>query len=83
MSASFSDYGTVLHIDSMESSTDGRIHISTSGERRFKVLGRGMSDGYHTANVAFLFDERVVGKDEIGKIEMSLFLGWISCVYQR
>ena len=50
----------------METLEDGRFLISTKGERRFKVLGRGMMDGYHTAKIMFLFDERVTDQEEIG-----------------
>ena len=45
---------------------DGRCLISTRGERRFKVLERGLTDGYHTAKIMFLFDERVTNQEEIG-----------------
>ena len=63
---SFADYGTVLHISSVELLEDGRSLISTQGERRFRVLERGMRDGYHTAKITFLFDERVTDREEIG-----------------
>lgn len=64
---SFANYGTILHVSSVESMEDGRFLISTKGERRFKVQGRGMTDGYHTATISFLFDERVTSLEDIGE----------------
>ena len=46
---------------------DGRCLISSTGERRFRVVGRGMIDGYHMAQIVFLFDERVTDQEEISK----------------
>ena len=65
---SFANYGTVLYVNSVESMEDGRFLLSTKGERRFKVHGRGMADGYHTATITFLFDERVTNQDDIGEL---------------
>ena len=62
----FAEYGTILHINSVEPMEDGRFLIATRGERRFKVHGRGMMDGYHMAKITFLFDNRVMDKEEIG-----------------
>ncbi len=65
--SSFSSYGTVLCIDNVQSMEDGRFLISSTGERRFKVVGYGMMDGYHMAQIVFLFDERVTDQREISK----------------
>lgn len=64
---SFSDYGTVLFINSVEYTPDGRSLITTTGERRFKVIGRSVRDGYNCANIRFVFDEQVADAREIGK----------------
>lgn len=62
---SFSSCGTVLCIDSVQTMDDGRIRISSIGERRFQVVGRGIMDGYHMAQIVFMFDERVTDQEEI------------------
>ena len=65
--AGFSDYGTVLFINSVQYTPDGRSLVKTIGERRFMVVGRDMVDGYHQAQVRFVFDERVTEPSEIGE----------------
>ena len=64
---SFSNYGTVLFINSVEYTPDGRSLITTTGEKRFKVTGRNMRDGYNCATIQFLYDEPVTDTMEIGK----------------
>lgn len=64
---SFSDYGTVLFINSVEYTPDGRSLITTTGERRFKVVGRSMRDGYNCAKIKFIFDEQVTDCTKIGE----------------
>ena len=64
---SFSDYGTVLFINSVEYTPDGRSLITTTGERRFKVVGRSMRDGYNCAKIKFVFDEQINDPAQIGK----------------
>eukprot|EP00743_Colponemidia_sp_Colp-15_P004888 GILK01005268.1.p1 GENE.GILK01005268.1~~GILK01005268.1.p1 ORF type:complete len:716 (+),score=91.37 GILK01005268.1:111-2258(+) len=54
---SFSDYGTLLRITNIEFLPDGRSIVQTVGEKRFRVLQRGMRDGYHTAKVEWIDDE--------------------------
>ena len=66
---SFANYGTILHVSSVQSMEDGRFLLCTRGERRFKVLERGVMDGYHTAKIMFQFDERVTNQEEIGEEE--------------
>ena len=70
---SFSEYGTVLHVNSVEYTPDGRSLVKAVGERRFKVVGREMIDGYHSARVQFLFDVRVTDPEEIGKGRISKY----------
>ena len=36
---------------------DGRSVVNTIGGRRFRVVSRGMRDGYDTANIEFIIDE--------------------------
>jgi len=64
---SFSEFGTVLYINSVEYTPDGRSLVKSIGERRFKVVGKDMLDGYHRAMVEFVFDERVTEQSEIGE----------------
>lgn len=55
----FSEYGTMLFIDKMELLPDGRSIVQTTATRRFRVMSRGMRDGYNTAMVRWLEDEAV------------------------
>lgn len=58
----FSDYGTMLEIRDIQYFEDGRSVVDTVGGRRFKVLSRGVKDGYNTAKVEFLHDEVLQGE---------------------
>ena len=64
----FADVGTVLHINSVEYTPDGRCLISTVGESRFRTLQHGKRDGYHTASIEFIMDDSVSGEEEIGEL---------------
>jgi Lon protease-like protein len=57
--SSFSDYGTLLYIRGLVYTQDGRSIVDTIGQRRFKVIDRGMRDGYCTARVQLIHDELV------------------------
>ena len=63
---SFSDYGTVLYISSVEHTPDGRSLLTATGERRFRVVSRSMCDGYHTARISFLHDTLPSTPEETG-----------------
>eukprot|EP00057_Strongylocentrotus_purpuratus_P017031 XP_011671505.1 PREDICTED: LON peptidase N-terminal domain and RING finger protein 1 [Strongylocentrotus purpuratus] len=52
----FAEYGCMLEINQLEYLPDGRCVLGTIGGRRFKVLERGMRNGYNTAKVEFLKD---------------------------
>ena len=65
-SLSFSSYGTVLYINTVEYTPDGRSLITTTGEKRFKVTQKGTIDGYSTAKIQFIVDEPVTDQEEIG-----------------
>lgn len=56
---SFSDYGCVLEIMGTEILSDGRSFVDTVGGRRFRVLRRRQRDGYNTADIEYLEDEKV------------------------
>ena len=51
----------------MEYTPDGRSLITTTGERRFKVVARSMKDGYNCARISFVYDQPVTNAMEIGK----------------
>lgn len=59
----FSDYGTMLEIRDIQYFEDGRSVVDTIGGKRFKVLSRGVKDGYNTAKVEYLHDEVLEGED--------------------
>ena len=52
-----SDIGVTCVIRGMKMLPDGRSFIDCVGERRFKIIEKGMRDGYLTAKVEFLVDE--------------------------
>ncbi|KAM4809591.1 LON peptidase N-terminal domain and RING finger protein 1 [Rhinophrynus dorsalis] len=53
---SFADYGCMLFIRNVHFLPDGRSVVDTIGGKRFRVLERGMRDGYSTANIEYLED---------------------------
>lgn len=55
----FADYGCMLIIRSVHFLNDGRSVVDTIGGKRFRVLSRGMKDGYSTADIKHLEDTRV------------------------
>ncbi|XP_072295916.1 LON peptidase N-terminal domain and RING finger protein 1 [Eucyclogobius newberryi] len=59
----FADYGCMLEIHSLELLADGRSYVDTVGVSRFRVLKRSQRDGYHTADIEYLEDQRVDGSD--------------------
>uniref|UniRef100_A0A670IH54 LON peptidase N-terminal domain and RING finger protein 1-like n=1 Tax=Podarcis muralis TaxID=64176 RepID=A0A670IH54_PODMU len=60
---SFADYGCMLEIQKIAFLPDGRSLVDTIGKRRFQVLRRGHRDGYHTADIEYLDDEKVEGEE--------------------
>ena len=73
LTCSYSSYGTVLYINTVEHTADGRSLITTTGEKRFEVLHRSTCDGYNTARVRFIEDKPVTNPREIGE---TLFNYW-------
>ncbi|KAL8212106.1 UNVERIFIED_CONTAM: hypothetical protein K2H54_037809 [Gekko kuhli] len=60
---SFADYGCMLEIQKVDFLPDGRSFVNTTGKRRFRVLRRGHKDGYNTADIEYLEDEKVEGEE--------------------
>ncbi|XP_038569340.1 LON peptidase N-terminal domain and ring finger 1, like [Micropterus salmoides] len=65
----FVDYGCMLTIRSVHFLPDGRSVVDTIGGKRFRVLSRGMKDGYSTADIEHLEDTRVEDRDELEKLQ--------------
>ncbi|XP_042556527.1 LON peptidase N-terminal domain and RING finger protein 1 [Dipodomys spectabilis] len=61
----FADYGCMLQIRNVHFLPDGRSVVDTVGGKRFRVLKRGMKDGYCTADIEYLEDVKVENGDEI------------------
>ena len=51
-----SNFGTVLYIESVQYTPDGRSLIKTRGERRFEIQNIRMHDGLHMACIEFITD---------------------------
>uniref|UniRef100_A0A3B4Z524 LON peptidase N-terminal domain and RING finger protein 1-like n=1 Tax=Stegastes partitus TaxID=144197 RepID=A0A3B4Z524_9TELE len=65
----FADYGCMLIIRSVHFLPDGRSVVDTIGGKRFRVLSRGMKDGYSTADIEHLEDCRVEDSDELERLQ--------------
>ncbi|CAG5939823.1 unnamed protein product [Menidia menidia] len=65
----FADYGCMLIIRSVHFLPDGRSVVDTIGGKRFRVLARGMKDGYSTADIEHLEDSRVENGEELEKLQ--------------
>uniref|UniRef100_A0AAV2LNV2 LON peptidase N-terminal domain and RING finger protein 1 n=2 Tax=Knipowitschia caucasica TaxID=637954 RepID=A0AAV2LNV2_KNICA len=59
----FVDYGCMLIIRSVHFLPDGRSVVDTVGGKRFKVLSRGMRDGYSIGDIQYLEDKKVEDGD--------------------
>ena len=64
----YADHGTMLEIRDIQFFPDGRSIVDTMGSRRFKVVERNILDGYNTAKVDFLEDEKVP-EDELEELK--------------
>ncbi|CAH2300239.1 LON peptidase N-terminal domain and RING finger 1 [Pelobates cultripes] len=62
---SFADYGCMLQIRKVHFLPDGRSVVDTVGGKRFRVLKRGMKDGYCTADIEYLSDIQVAEEEEL------------------
>ncbi|OCT96867.1 LON peptidase N-terminal domain and RING finger protein 1 [Xenopus laevis] len=65
---SFADYGCMLQIRNVHFLPDGRSVVDTVGGKRFRVLNRGMRDGYSTADIEYLSDI-AVGQEEFQQLK--------------
>lgn len=65
----FVDYGCMLIIRSVHFLPDGRSVVDTVGGKRFRVLTRGMKDGYSTADIKHLEDTRVEDSEEQKRLQ--------------
>ncbi|XP_037620007.1 LON peptidase N-terminal domain and ring finger 1, like [Sebastes umbrosus] len=65
----FVDYGCILTIRSVHFLPDGRSVVDTIGGKRFRVLSRGKKDGYSTADIEHLGDNRVEDSEELEKLQ--------------
>lgn len=55
----FADYGCMLEIRNVEFFSDGRSVVDSIGKRRFKVIQHSQRDGYNTADIQYIEDEKV------------------------
>ncbi|KAM3910766.1 LON peptidase N-terminal domain and RING finger protein 3 [Leptodactylus fuscus] len=58
----FADYGCMLEIRNVEFFADGRSVVDSIGKRRFKVIRHSQRDGYNTADIEYIEDEKVQGQ---------------------
>ncbi|XP_052460679.1 LON peptidase N-terminal domain and RING finger protein 1 [Carassius gibelio] len=66
----FVDYGCMLQIRSVHFLPDGRSVVDTIGGKRFRVLSRGMRDGYCIANIEYLEDMKVNDEGDLDKLQV-------------
>ncbi|XP_051940135.1 LON peptidase N-terminal domain and ring finger 1, like [Hippocampus zosterae] len=65
----FVDHGCMLIIRSVHFLPDGRSVVDTIGGKRFRVLSRGMKDGYSIADIEHLEDTRVETRKELESLQ--------------
>ncbi|XP_038835857.1 LON peptidase N-terminal domain and RING finger protein 2-like [Salvelinus namaycush] len=59
----FADYGCMLEVTDVKFQPDGRSVVDTVGVSRFRVLSHGHRDGYNTAKIEHLEDQKVDGEE--------------------
>ena len=52
----YADFGTILEIRDVVYTPDGRSIVNTTGSRRFRIVSKGVRDGYNTAAIEILKD---------------------------
>ncbi|MCJ1306658.1 hypothetical protein MMC25_000301 [Agyrium rufum] len=67
----FQQYGTLLHINSIQLFPDGRSFVETVGVSRFKVKSYSMLDGYIVANTERVDDVPLAEEEQIEAAEVS------------
>ncbi|XP_034390411.1 LON peptidase N-terminal domain and ring finger 1, like [Cyclopterus lumpus] len=65
----FVDFGCMLTIRTVHFLPDGRSVVDTIGGKRFRVVSRGMKDGYSIADIEHLGDIRVESSDELQRLQ--------------
>ncbi|XP_045154492.1 LON peptidase N-terminal domain and RING finger protein 3 [Echinops telfairi] len=73
----FAEYGCMLEIRNVQFFPDGRSVVDSIGKRRFKVLHQGQRDGYNTADIEYIEDQKVQGEDCAELMTLH------NCVYER
>ncbi|XP_040855554.1 LON peptidase N-terminal domain and RING finger protein 3 isoform X2 [Ochotona curzoniae] len=72
----FAEYGCLLEIRNVQFFADGRSVVDSIGKRRFRVLQQGQRDGYNTADIEYIEDQKVQGED------FAELMGLHNCVYE-
>ncbi|XP_075813451.1 LON peptidase N-terminal domain and RING finger protein 3 isoform X3 [Microtus pennsylvanicus] len=75
--SNFAEYGCMLEIRNVQFFADGRSVVDSIGKRRFKVLNQGQRDGYNTADIEYIEDQKVEGEDR------AELMGLHNCVYEQ
>ncbi|XP_063165854.1 LON peptidase N-terminal domain and RING finger protein 1 [Candoia aspera] len=65
----FADYGCMLYIRNLDYLPDGRSVVDTIGLKRFRVIQKGMKDGYCTADIEDLEDIKIKDEGEMRKLQ--------------
>ncbi|PNI17498.1 LONRF3 isoform 1 [Pan troglodytes] len=73
----FAEYGCILEIRNVRFFADGRSVVDSIGKRRFRVLHQSQRDGYNTADIEYIEDQKVQGED------CAELMGLHNCVYQQ
>ncbi|XP_059535330.1 LON peptidase N-terminal domain and RING finger protein 3 isoform X2 [Myotis daubentonii] len=73
----FAEHGCILEIRNVQFFADGRSVIDSVGKRRFRVLRQGQRDGYNTADIEYIEDQKVLGED------CAELMGLHNCVYEQ
>ncbi|XP_041596669.1 LON peptidase N-terminal domain and RING finger protein 3 isoform X6 [Vulpes lagopus] len=73
----FAEYGCILEIRNVQFFADGRSVVDSIGKRRFRVLHQGQRDGYNTADIEYIEDQKVQGED------CAELMGLHNCVYEQ
>jgi Lon protease-like protein len=78
LNRTFADFGTLLFIRGLVYTQDGRSIVDTIGQRRFRVLERGVRDEYNTAKVQLIHDHPIEQHEFDGLlIEKKLFIFFV------
>lgn len=82
---SFADYGCMLEIQNLDYLPDGRSLVETIGRRRFRVLQRGLLDGYHIAEIEYLVDKKLEGEElqEVQRLHDMVYQQLEECFSQQ